>query len=155
MQKSRSPANFAWYWLPVILWMFLIFGFSSDSGSVVHSSRILDPVLRFLFPGMSEDDRFKIVFFARKCCHLTEYAILTLLVWRARRKPLLRDLGPWNWREAVVALSVTAIYAATDEFHQTFVPNREGCVRDVIIDTCGGAGGLFLLWLFGRWRKHW
>ena len=152
MQKIR---NFAWYWLPVILWMFLIFGFSSDSASFQHSSRILEPVLRFLFPWMSEEARFHIVFLARKCAHLTEYAALALLVWRARRKPRFRDLGPWNWREAVVALAVTAIYAATDEYHQTFVPGREGCVRDVIIDTCGAAAGLFLLWLFGRWRKHW
>ena len=106
---------------------------------------------------MSEDTRFHIVFLARKCCHLTEYAVLAPLsgLKRARRKPLLRDLGPWNWREAVVALLVTAAYAATDEYHQTFVPGREGCVRDVIIDTCGAAAGLFLLWLFGRWRKHW
>src|SRR5580693_9821933 len=101
--------------------MFLIFGFSSDSASFQHSSRILEPVLRFLFPWMSEEARFHIVFLARKCAHLTEYAALALLVWRARRKPRFRDLGPWNWREAVVALAVTAIYAATDEYHQTFV----------------------------------
>jgi VanZ family protein len=152
VQKAR---NFVWYWLPVILWMILIFGFSSDSGSVVHSSRILDPVLRFLFPWMSDDARFRIVFFARKCAHLTEYAVMALLIWRACRKPVRRDPRPWSWRQAGVALLVAGCYAATDEFHQTFVPNREGCVRDVIIDTCGAAAGLFLLWLLGRWRKHW
>jgi VanZ family protein len=152
VQKIR---NFVWYWLPVILWMVLIFGFSSDSASVQHSSRILEPVLRFLFPGMAPETRNEIVFLARKCAHLTEYAVLALLVWRARRKPLRRDPRPWSGREALVALLVTGFYAATDEYHQTFVPGREGCVRDVIIDTCGAAAGLFLLWLLGRWRKHW
>jgi VanZ family protein len=152
VQKAR---NFVWYWLPVILWMTLIFGFSSDSASVQHSSRILEPILRFLFPGMSADARFQIVFIARKCAHLTEYAVLALLIWRARRKPVRRDPRPWSWRLAGVALLVTGIYASTDEYHQTFVPGREGCVRDVIIDTCGAAAGLFLLWLLGRWRKHW
>jgi VanZ family protein len=152
VQKTR---NFVWYWLPVVLWMILIFGFSSDSASVAHSSRILEPVLRFLFPWMSEEARFKIVFFARKCAHLTEYAVLALLVWRACRKPVRRDPRPWSWRLAGVVLLVAGFYASTDEFHQTFVPGREGCVRDVIIDTCGAAAGLFLLWLLGRWRKHW
>jgi VanZ family protein len=152
VQKTR---NFAWYWLPLILWMILIFGFSSDSASVQHSSRILEPLLRFLFPGMAEDTRKEIVFIARKCAHLTEYAVLALLVWRLRRKPARRDPRPWSWREAGVALLVAAAYAATDEYHQTFVPGREGCVRDVIIDSCGAAAGLFLLWLLGRWRRHW
>jgi len=45
-------------------------------------------------------------------------------------------------------------YAASDEFHQTFVPSREGCVRDVMIDTSGALAGLFALWLFGRLRKR-
>lgn len=152
MQKLR---NFALYWLPLILWMTLIFGFSSDSKSFQHSSRILEPLLRWLFPGMAADTRNDLVFVARKCAHLTEYAVLALLVWRLRRKPVRRDRRPWSWREAGLALLVAALYAATDEFHQTFVPTRDGCVRDVFIDSCGAAAGLLLLWLLGRWRKHW
>ena len=53
------------------------------------------------------------------------------------------------------ALLGAMFYATTDEFHQTFVPSREGCVRDVIIDSTGAAMGLFALWLLGRWRKYW
>jgi VanZ family protein len=135
--------------------MVLIFGFSSDSHSFQHSSRILEPLLRWLFPGMAQDTRNFVVFIARKCAHLTVYAVLALLVWRLRRKPVRHDPRPWSWREAGLALLVTALYAATDEYHQTFVPTRDGCVRDVFIDSCGAAAGLFLLWLLGRWRKHW
>jgi VanZ family protein len=151
----RKTLNLVRYWLPVVLWMTLIFGFSSDSHSFQRSSRILEPLLRWLFPGMGPDARDEIVFLARKCAHLTVYAVLALLVWRARRKPVRRDPRPWSWREAGVALLVAGLYAATDEFHQTFVPNRDGCVRDVLIDSCGAAAGLFLLWLLGRWRKKW
>lgn len=152
MQKTR---NFFLYWLPVILWMVLIFGFSSDSHSFQHSSRILEPLLRWLFPGMALDTRNEIVFVARKGAHLTVYAVLALLAWRAWRKPVRRDPRPWRWQHAGVALLIAALYAATDEFHQTFVPGRYGCVRDVLIDSCGAAASLFLLWLLGRWRKHW
>ena len=92
---------------------------------------------------------------ARKCAHLTEYAVLALLFWRIWRKPVRRELRPWNWRTAGAALLAAALYAGTDEFHQTFVPTREGCFRDVCIDTLGAAAGLMLLWLWGRWRKRW
>lgn len=104
---------------------------------------------------MPVESRNEIVFLARKCAHLTEYAILACLLWRAIRKPVRRDPRPWSGREARIALFITALYASTDEFHQLFVPSREGCVRDVIIDTCGAAAGLMLLWCLGRWRKCW
>jgi VanZ family protein len=152
VQKTR---NFVLYWLPIILWMVMIFGFSSDSHSFQNSSRILEPLLRWLCPNMAPETRNEIVFVARKGVHLSIYAVLALLVWRAWRKPARRDSRPWRWSDAGVALLVAALYAASDEFHQTFVPNRDGCVRDVLIDTCGAAAGLFLLWLLGRWRRHW
>ena len=57
-------------------------------------------------------------------------------------------------REAGVALSLVFLYAASDEFHQRFVPTRTPLVSDVFIDTCGGAAGMFALWIFGRLRKR-
>jgi VanZ family protein len=153
--RVRNLRSFTFFWLPVLVWMALIFTASSDRGSFNHSSRILAPLLHFLFPNLSEDARFKVVFAFRKLAHLTEYAILALLVWRARRHSAISFPRAWTWSHAVEALWVAAFYAATDEFHQTFVPSREGCVRDVCIDTTGAAGGLALLWLFGRWRKWW
>ena len=96
-----------------------------------------------------------IVLIARKCVHLTEYAVLALLLWRALRKPVKNDPRPWLWREARLALLMVALYAASDEFHQCFVPTRTGLVSDVLVDTAGGAAGLLALWAFGRRQKHW
>ena len=168
--------------------MGLIFAASSDVESFAHSSRILAPLLHWLFPQMPEETVRLIVFFARKGAHLTEYAVLALLFWRALRKPvkndprppawpklpvtqqaepqpsrmperesrtLRRGEGPWNWREARLALLIVALYAASDEFHQMFVPERTAHVTDVLIDTAGGATGLFALWIIERWRKIW
>ena len=45
------------------------------------------------------------------------------------------DAPPWRWSEAGLVLALVALYAASDEFHQTFVPSRQGCVRDVLLDT--------------------
>jgi VanZ family protein len=149
--KFRS---FFKYWLPALFWMALIFAASSDVESFAHSSRILAPLLHWLFPQMPDDTMYLIVLIVRKCAHMTEYAVFALLLWRALRKPMKNDPRPWIWREARLALLMVALYAASDEFHQMFVPERTARVTDVLIDTAGGAASLLALWLLGRRRKH-
>lgn len=68
----------------------------------------------------------------RKLAHVTEYAILTALWWRA-----LRGLGMRFPLAAAIAISIG--YAATDEFHQTYVDGRHGTPVDVLIDSAGMA----------------
>ena len=152
MLKFRA---FLQYWLPALIWMALIFSASSDTNSFARSSRILAPLLHWLFPHLPEDTVSFIVLLARKCAHLTEFAVLALLLWRAVRKPVKNDVRRWNWREARLVLLSVALYAASDEFHQLFVASRDAAVHDVFIDTAGGAAGLLALWFFGRWRKYW
>jgi VanZ family protein len=135
--------------------MALIFTASGDGASFQHSSQIIAPLLRYLFPGLSDESLNHLVFAVRKCAHLTEFAILALLIWFARRQPFRGDARPWLWTHAAEALWVAVFYAASDEFHQTFVPSREGCMRDVAIDSTGAIVGLLALWWFGRWRKFW
>lgn len=91
----------------------------------------------------------------RKCGHLTEYAVLAILLWRAVRKPIRRDPRPWSWREAMIAVLIVFLYASTDEFHQMFVPGRTPLISDVFIDTSGAIAGMILLWAVGRWRAWW
>ena len=150
MPKFRA---FIKYWLPVLVWMVIIFSASSDTLSFQHSSRILAPIINWLFPQLSEETISAIVFFIRKCAHLTEYAVLALLFWRALRKPVRRDPRPWRWAEARLALLCVAIYAASDEFHQAFVPSRQASVWDVLLDTTGAVFALILLWGIGRVRR--
>ncbi len=142
-------------WLPVILWMALIFGASADAGSFQHSSRLIAPLVRWLFPHLSGEGVSRIVFIARKCAHLTEYAVLAMLLWRALRQRLHSNPHPRFWARARLALLGVALYAASDEFHQLFVATRDAKVTDVLLDTIGGLLGLTVLWVFGRWRGSW
>jgi len=135
--------------------MAVIFSASSDQESAQHSSRIIGPIVHWLFPRMPEDQVEEIIFLARKCAHLTEYAILGWLIWRVFRKPSRNDLRPWVWREAARALFLVLVYAASDEFHQLYVPSRQASIVDVLIDTAGGAAGLLFVWALGRVRKRW
>jgi VanZ family protein len=152
MSRVRS---FAKYWLPVLVWLVVPFYASSDTRSYQHSSRIIAPILRWLFPHLSEHAINLTVLVARKGAHLTEYAVLGLLIWRALRRPVRNDPRPWSWRVAGWAVLIVALYACTDEFHQRFVPSRDPSLHDVLIDTAGAFLGMVCLRAIGRWRKWW
>ncbi|HEX8066230.1 MAG TPA: VanZ family protein [Thermoleophilaceae bacterium] len=69
----------------------------------------------------------------RKLVHAAEYGLLWLLLWRALRDGMTR-------RGAVaVAFLGSLAYAASDEYHQTFVDGRHGTPVDVAIDAAGMA----------------
>jgi VanZ family protein len=74
----------------------------------------------------------------RKLIHFSEFALLALLWWRALRT---RVDGR---RAALAAFVVTSLYAASDEFHQSFVEGRNGSPIDWVIDSAGA--GLAMLW---------
>lgn len=152
---SSVLAGFLRYWLPVLLWCALIFGFSTDAGSTRRTSRFLGPFLRWLNPNISDEAIRRVQYGVRKSAHVAEYAILALLVWRAKHKPARGDRRPWNWREAGLAFAFAAAFALSDEFHQALVPSREARVRDVFVDAIGAALGLLALRAYGRWRGQW
>lgn len=143
------------YWLPPLVWLTVIFSASSDTQSYRHSSRFFEPLMHWLFPQMPQAHVELIHHLVRKTGHLTEFALLALLLWRAIRQPQKNDPRPWRWDEAGLSLAIVFLYAASDEFHQIFVALRTALVSDVIIDTTGGAIGLLLLWLTGKIFKHW
>ena len=82
----------------------------------------------------------------RKLAHFAEYALLCLLYWRA----LAPGSGPR--RAALVAFLLASAYAATDEYHQTFVETRNGSLLDWAIDTAGA--GAAALWLRAHSRRR-
>ena len=111
--------------------------------------------MHWLLPQMAQARVDEIHYLFRKCGHLAEFAVLALLLWRAIRHANPDMARHWRWPQAGVALLAVFFYAATDEFHQTFIPGRTGQVSDVFIDLSGGAIGLVMLWLAGKFAKRW
>jgi VanZ family protein len=144
--------SFIRYWLPVILWMLLIFSASTDLLSSQRTSRFIGPFLRWLIPGITDATVRQVQFAVRKMAHLMEYAVLAVLVWRALQKPVEGDPRPWSWRVAAQAVSVCLLYAVTDELHQSFVLSRFASPWDVFIDTAGASAGVGIMWTARRWR---
>ncbi len=143
-------------WIAAILWLIVIAIESTQYLSAHNTSRILYPVLHFLF-GM-DWDRFAIWhFYIRKGGHVFGYGLLSILLFRAWRETLPAASGArWTLRWTSIVILGTALVASLDDWHQSFIPSRTGTVRDVILDTCAGIGAqiLLFLWirLFSRYR---
>ncbi len=116
MKRSNSLkiSNLILSWFPPVIWMIVIFYFSSRP--------------RF---GISHQFVFDFIIF--KTLHLIEYGILYFLLFRAFYKTT--NLPPS--KKFLYSFLFALFYAITDEFHQLFVPTREGKIRDIIIDTIG------------------
>jgi len=136
------------YWLPLLIWVCVIFLGSTDVLSAEHTSRFMVPFLLWLKPEMSPEKILFILIVMRKSAHVSEYAILALLLWRAlRSNPTLRTTRPMLLGAALVACTV---FAASDEFHQSFVKSRTPSVRDVMLDVAGAVFGLLIGAIFAQ-----
>jgi VanZ family protein len=147
----KRMRHFLKSWLPVLIWLGVIFLGSTDLMSAEHTSRFIVPFLRWLKPDISLETLASIHLIIRKCAHLSEYVILALLLFRAsicianlKRLALIRYVSVWV---------ACFLVAATDEFHQTFVASRGASVRDVMIDSIGAILGLLIGAVFVRRRS--
>jgi VanZ family protein len=123
--------------------MALIFAGSTELMSAEHTSRIIVPLLRWLFPTASPLTLVRAEFFLRKAAHVSEYAVLAVLLYRAIVHTVFKSRRALS---AGLVLLACAAYAATDEFHQSFVPSRTASLRDVMIDMCGATLAVLLYW---------
>jgi len=138
-----------WRYAPLVLWMCLIFFASTGELSASNTSRIVRPLLLWLFPDISEARIEWAHFLIRKAGHFTEYAILALLAARALSSSL-RDALRRRW--FYVSLLLIIVYALSDEFHQSFVPSRTASIYDSLIDIAGGFTSL--VWFALRRRRR-
>jgi len=140
-------------WIAAVLWLIVIAIESSSYLSAHNTSRILYPILHYLF-GMSRATFQYWHFYIRKGGHVVGYSILSILLFRAWRETLpAANPQRWNWRWPGFAVLGTLLVASLDEWHQTFVPSRTGRWQDVVLDTSAGIAAQFLL-LYCRRRKR-
>jgi len=107
-------------WAPVAAWAVIIFLFSSLS---------VTPTTEIYWQD----------FVVKKTAHVIEYGIFAALLYRA-----LRSEGVEKINAGLLAILVSVIYGASDEFHQGFTPGREPRVRDVVFDTIGAIAGIYI-----------
>ena len=140
--------NRVWRYGPLVVWVCVIFFASTGNLSASNTSRIIRPLLLWLFPDITEASLLQAHFFVRKAAHFTEYAVLALLAARAFLNSSHEKLRR-RWHVASFAL--VAACALLDEYQQSFQPTRTGTIYDSFIDMSGGAAALALLVL---WRSY-
>ncbi len=126
MTKERAAIFFR-VWLPVLLWMGVIFSLSSVPGE--HIPKVPVP-------------------YVDKVGHLFEYGILGALLIRAllRSKPGMSPL-----KLSVLAVTVAFLYGISDEWHQVFVPGRSSEWAEVLLD---GLFSMLGIGVFLEGRRH-
>ncbi len=134
MLRRLKRHGLLYYWLPVLLWMGLIFALSSQPSLPSHPNGLIDFVLK-------------------KGSHMAEYGILVFLLWRAlsqesRRRSIKK--GARASTPYASAFVLTLLYALSDEYHQTFVAGRNGRLGDVGVDALGAMLALLVIRHFDR-----
>ena len=149
--RQRVPLIPAWIraWWPALLWACFIFTMSTDSFSSANTSRIIVPVLHWLFPSFSNLLIHEIHHYIRKSAHFTEYFVFCMLLFRGVRG----DRTGWRWTWALAALSIAAGYSALDEIHQAFVASRTASPWDSLLDSVGAFVASVVIFLWFRFRR--
>jgi VanZ family protein len=135
IRRAQSPAPLGdiVQWIPVMVWFAVIFTMSTESFSANNTGRIIEPILRWLFPAISGSGLASAHYYIRKSAHFIEYVVLFWLLVR----------GPMKGRPHL-ALALCALYAFGDEGHQIFVPGRTPSLYDVGLDFSGALFSRFL-----------
>ncbi len=134
-------------WLAVILWMGVIFSFSSQTAhdSSDLSGQVIKKTAELTvkdFDKLPKPRQHVIIQqyqnITRKTAHVLIYTVLGMLVMVALfRHPFKKRL--------IISMVICVIYAITDEIHQMFVPGRSAQPSDVFIDSCGALVGIILV----------
>lgn len=133
-------------WIPVAVWMLIIFILSAQPASASNSlsrgvTKIIVETVGKIIPldiemSTLNDIVSQFNHFVRKLAHFSSYAILGVLISFA-----LSRNGVIGKRAFIISLAICAIYAASDELHQLYVPGRGCQFKDVVIDTVGAIAG--------------
>jgi VanZ family protein len=129
-------------YLPLIVWLAFISFASSDEFNAGNTSRIIGPLVLWLFPNTTPETLDIVHLITRKIAHITEYAILGFLAARAFRTSPRPAIGQ---RWFLICATLIVVYALMDEYHQSFVPSRTASIYDSMIDIAGGLTALLIV----------
>lgn len=138
-------------WILVVIWMGLIFSQSHKPATESNKlskgvTEIIVETVEKINPDTDMDinvSRFNHIL--RKNAHFFSYLLLGILTLNA-----LLSSGKDGYKCIGLAFLICLLYAASDEFHQTFIPGRGGQVKDVIIDSGGALVGIGLKFMKGK-----
>jgi VanZ family protein len=153
-QASRQGVDWRWWlkvWVPVLVAIAVIAAESTNTFSAQNTSGWLRPLFERWFGHFHDADWELFHHYMRKTGHFVGYGTVGFTFLRAWLYTLAQrgsnGLLVWRLESCLLAILSTALVAACDEFHQTFIPSRTGTPVDVLLDTCGATALCVLVWL--------
>lgn len=128
-------------WLMVASWAALVWWLGSDQFSAGTTSRYLGPLIDWLWPSASFEQRLALLMTVRKLAHPSVYAVLAGLAFRAALVSGVSGLV----RGAAIALAIAVSLAGLDELRQSRTRTRTGAASDVALDAAGVSAALAAL----------
>lgn len=136
---------------PLILWTAVIFTASSTAGANNNTSRIIRPLLEWLFADASPATIDIYHGYIRKLAHFIEYAVLAFFAsrafWFSSQSVLQKFWFVW-------AFFFAALIALADEYNQSFNSARTGSIYDVLIDISGALFAVAVLYIIKIRREN-
>jgi VanZ family protein len=146
-ERSHGTAQLS-YWFPAIFVAILISVFSTQYFAAERTGGVILPVLHWLFPWATGRMLRLLHFGIRKAAHVTEFGIFSITVFRGIRA----GRSGWKFSWAFTTLAIAVLYAALDEWHQSFVLLRHATPRDVAIDAFGALLAQCFVWGYATRR---
>ncbi len=145
--KRRGIRIWISAWLPVAVGICIVLIESTPYFGSDRTSHPLRWLVQLVFGKLSDATWEILHHLIRKTGHFVGYGVLGLAWLRAWRMTLP---GAQFLSQAGLALLGTTLVATWDEWHQTFLPNRTGSPRDVLLDGCGATLLIGMSWLLLR-----
>lgn len=139
--RFRHTLSTVGWCLATLAWAAYIFYLSTSAFGADRSIPLLARLLALLDLSVSHTTLNFFNSFIRTLAHLTEYAILALLVYRTWGG---RNRCGWRPHLAFWCVAIAALYSVTDEYHQSLTPTRVASAFDCAIDITGAAFGMLL-----------
>lgn len=122
------------FWGLALIWMAVIFAFSSQANSGAYTETYLQeanvPV--------------------RKLAHMFEFAVLAVLYQTALARSNPKEQAKIKFKHYWLAFILAVLYALSDEWHQSFVPGRSSSLLDSGVDSIGALIGLTAVYWLRR-----
>ena len=130
LRKTHGMGKRILRWIPALVMMVLIFIASGTPGNEVPEFGAIDLLVK-------------------KGGHMTGYALLAIACFFATHGDTKNAT-----RSVIVSLCISIVYAVSDEYHQSFTPDRFPSVIDIGIDAVGAIAGAGIAALIAGFRAR-
>lgn len=134
------------FFLAAIAWVLIISSFSTTSFGANKTAPLIEYYLHKIFPSLNISTIHFIHVLIRKLAHFSEFGIFAALVFGAWAANESRWSLKWLFYSSFLVTSL----ALLDEYHQSFVRNRNASLGDSLIDFAGGVTFLLIIWIAKR-----